>query len=495
MKNRMKVNIPQINQNRIDYSFCIEGDWEKAFVKETNMFVEYNIDVSNVPMSVAVIPLLVNILPIVWLFDAELLIPVCDKDFYESISAFKQGYMDMYPMLEFKGRMNAEHIEGNHVTGNEGSAAFYSGGVDATDMLIRHISERPLLLSIWGFNIVLDDESGWNNLLIQLNNMQKEYSLDFVTIKSNFRTFINIAMLNQLVHDTNTLWFYGFQNGIGILGLAAPVAYMKKISTVYIASTNTDERCSSAVSIDGNVKYCGVNVIHDAFDLMRQEKIHNIVTEAKRNKRKVLLNVCWTKNKPAGIINCCKCVKCLQTMLGIYAEGYDPKDYGFYYEEEDWVKSNLKMKYRLNVNFSSGWLLNTLATIHRNYSYEEVRNDLKWFYNMKSEDFGKMDITDCLLKPIFKNGYEKKVLVWSACYKTDAVVAELKKAGINIYGYIDQKSESMNTYKGYRVYDREILKINRFFVYVAMDTIYYDVVDFLKENGYVEYEDYFYQNS
>ncbi len=114
---------------------------------------------------------------------------------------------------------------------------------------------------------------------------------------------------------------------------------------------------------------------------------------------------------------------------------------------------------------------------------------------MKPDDFETIDISECLLEPIAKKGYEKKVLVWSACYKTDKVVAELKKAGIDIYGYIDQKSGMMNTYNDHIVYDKNILQEDRFFVYVALDTVYYDVVEYLKKNDYVEYEDYFYPNS
>lgn len=495
MKNKIVVSLPQISKNRIDYYFYLEGGVKKAFSEEMHMFVEYNCDVSNIPISIAVIPLLTNIFPIVWLYDAELVVPICDKDFYESVESFKQGYINMYPMLEFKGTMSVGAIKENHIFEKGRSVAFYSGGVDATDMLIRHILEKPLLLSIWGLNILLEDEPGWNNILVQLKNIQKEYSLNFITVKSNFRTFINVPQLNQLVDVTKTLWFYGFQNGIGILGLAAPVAYLNGISTVYIASTNIDERCSSVPSIDGEVRYCGAKVVHDASGLMRQEKIHNIITDAREKHRRVLLNVCWTKNKPNGTINCCKCAKCLQTMLGIYAEGCDPKEYGFYYDEKDWKKSNLKMQYRLNENFNSGWLQYTLNTIHRNYTYNEVRDDLKWFFNMKPDDFETIDISECLLEPIAKKGYEKKVLVWSACYKTDKVVAELKKAGIDIYGYIDQKSGMMNTYNDHIVYDKNILQEDRFFVYVALDTVYYDVVEYLKKNDYVEYEDYFYPNS
>lgn len=493
--NRIIIDYPQIHQKRIEYHYRIEGDWKVFFVERDNFFIEYNCDISDVTPSIAMIPILTNILPIAWLNDAEICVPVCDKAFYESVSEFKKGYEMMYPMLEFKGKFSVQNIEENHFKNTETVAAFYSGGVDATETLIRHISEKPILLSIWGFNIVLEDVDGWNHVLTQLDSVNREFGLETVTIRSNFRTFIKVSRLDELVRASNLLWFYGFQNGIGILGLAAPVSYVHGISVVYVASTNTDEKCSSDPTIDGKVRFADTRAVHDAATLFRQEKIHTIIADSRQNNRTTLLNVCWTKHKAAPVLNCCKCAKCLQTMLGIYAEGEDPRRFGFDYIEEEWAQSNRKMQYRLNRNFNDGWMAMALEAMHQNWKYEDVRDDLKWFYNMKHDDFGQMDISDCLLKPIRESGYEQKVLVWSACVKTDAVVDALKKNGIEIYGYIDQKHEIMDKYNGYKVFEKSILTTDRFFVYVGMDTPYYGVIDYLKENGYVEDIDYFYPNS
>ena len=182
-------------------------------------------------------------------------------------------------------------------------------------------------------------------------------------------------------------------------------------------------------------------------------------------------------------------------MIGIYAEGAEPKDYGFIYDDEEWAKSNRNLSYGLTNHLNTGWMSMALDAIHENYEYDEVRDDLKWFYNMSQNDFGKMDISECLIKPIKANGYENKVLVWSACVKTDRVVEELKKHGIQICGYIDQKAAELDSYNGYKVYDKNVLARDKYFVYVGMDTPYQIVLDWLKQNGYEEYRDYFYPNS
>lgn len=64
-------------------------------------------------MSVAIVPLLANILPIAWVYDAEVIVPSCDLNFYRNINMIKNGYVEMYPIIEFKGRINVDNIEEN----------------------------------------------------------------------------------------------------------------------------------------------------------------------------------------------------------------------------------------------------------------------------------------------------------------------------------------------------------------------------------------------
>ena len=55
------------------------------------------------------------------------------------------------------------------------------------------------------------------------------------------------------------------------------------------------------------------------------------------------LRVCQ-KSKIAH--NCCKCEKCLRTICGIFAEGYDPNDFGFKWQPKQFndVKKLLRRK-------------------------------------------------------------------------------------------------------------------------------------------------------
>ena len=82
MKNVIKIFQPVISERTIKYVYEISGE---------NFFVEYSCNISNIPFGIAVIPFLCNILPIVWVYDADVYLEVCDKTFLESIPEFKKG--------------------------------------------------------------------------------------------------------------------------------------------------------------------------------------------------------------------------------------------------------------------------------------------------------------------------------------------------------------------------------------------------------------------
>ena len=112
----------------------------KSFFPLSQFEISYSESIENVPTSIAVIPLICNLLPIIWLTDSILKVDALDKDFYESIEAFKSGYISMYPQMCFKGKMEINRLEENHTKSpHKQAATFFSGGVDAFATLIAHL--------------------------------------------------------------------------------------------------------------------------------------------------------------------------------------------------------------------------------------------------------------------------------------------------------------------------------------------------------------------
>lgn len=348
--NKVTVQSPVIKRNRILYSFRLEGPWKEAFRAES-LEIEYSMGVSAVPEGVAVIPLLANILPIAWLYSAEVSVPVCDADFFECISDVKRGYENMYPMMRFGGGLEAGRLEDN--PGNRGgSVCFFSGGVDAFDTLIRHVEEHPLLLTLRGADVSLDDDEGWNRVRGHIEEVGKDFGIGWLTVESTFRGFLDYDVLNSKVTLSGDDWWHGFQHGLGLIGHAAPIAYLLGKETVYIASSFTAEdvgaTCASDPSIDNYVRFCGARVMHDGYECSRQDKARNIVRFSCETGTPVKLRVCWESD---GGSNCCTCEKCGRTILELMAEDADPRDFGFEYTHQKFNYLMRKLHYYLIIRY------------------------------------------------------------------------------------------------------------------------------------------------
>lgn len=319
-----------VNSGKLTYSFSVSEEINRFFT-DVPFEIEYPENISNVPKSILAIPFVCNVLPIIWLTDSTLFLEEIDKAFYESIPEFKSGYVKMYPNAEFKGEIKVERIVENSFT-NEGKAAmFYSGGLDSASTLITHLEEKPILLSIWGSDIRYDNKEGWDVVHSAIAEASEKYGLEEYVFKSTFREFDNESALgNRFSRVLGDGWWHGIKHSLGLLGHIAPFVFKHKISIMYIAASNCDkyppEPCASNPDVDNHVRFCSCNIIHDGYNFSRQDKIHNVVQFCKKNEDSFNLHVCWVIQNG---MNCCRCEKCYRTMIGIWAEGVDPCDFGF----------------------------------------------------------------------------------------------------------------------------------------------------------------------
>lgn len=383
MRNIFKIKNILINNNRIDYEYEVSGQWSEYFNLVEKFYVEYSENIEGTPYGVAAIPLLCNVLPIAWIFDAKILLDEIDKDFYQSISQFKKGYIDMYPKLEFLGEVKSNKIVKNVQEIGNKSLALFSGGVDAFYTFLSHVNDKPYIATIWGSDIKLDDIKGWKTVLNHTIETAELYKVNSTWIKSSFRLIIDEGKLSSYVYSrVNDGWWHGFQHGIGLIGHVAPFVYKNNIKKVYIASSFTIKEkgkvtCASDPTIDDNVKFCGCSVKHDGYEAARQNKVEFICKYSRENKVNIPLRVCW---QSSGGSNCCKCEKCYRTIFGILAEREDPRKYGFNYTDEEFNEILKDLKNRVFIsNFRWEYIQNVFR---KNYKKEEVDKNLLWFYKI-----------------------------------------------------------------------------------------------------------------
>lgn len=390
--NKIRITNVDISKHKIIYNYELTGEWKEAFVLENKLFIEYSIQLTNLPKSVAVIPLIANILPIAWIYNAEIIVDELDKDFFCSIDEFKKGYKEMYPMISFQGKVTVNQLIENTNHESNGVMAFFSGGVDAFNTLVQHVEERPTLVTLWGADVKLDDYEGWSNVEKHIQDTSSEFGIDSIIVKSGFRVFINEGVLHtKVLKLCGDGWWHGFQHGIGIYSHAAPIAYLLCKKTVYFASSFTAAdkgkvTCASDPTIDNYVRFCGANVVHDGYEYTRQMKVHNIAHFSRDNNIKIALRVCWESK---GGSNCCMCEKCWRTMLALYAEGFDPHDFGFEYDNRRLARLARKMKISESKMFTALRYEPIQDTMKKNVSKESLPKEIRWFYDVDIHSIGK----------------------------------------------------------------------------------------------------------
>ena len=373
-----KVNKIIKDNNTITYEYETSGLWNNFINKDKIYFSQYMDKITNIDDSIAILPLLTNILPVAWVFNLNIDIPTIDKEFEDGLKYVKLGYQNMYPNIEMRGKIKYKKIIKNNNKA-ENSAVMFSGGVDAYNTLIKHIDEKPYIFTIFGADIALEDKIGYKNVNENSISVAKKHGLEYKNVISNFRQVINYSeIMKELSKICTFEWWHDFQHGIALLGLVAPYTQTCSLKHVYIASSFTKEQigqytCASDPTIYNFVAFGNTKTIHDGYEFNRQQKIQNICEYVRANRQKINLRVCW---QSSGGKNCCECEKCYRTIMGIIAEKENPQNYGFDLTEYKYRKMLKKLpkifKYSLNryKPIQERFL--------KNYKNDEIPEELKW---------------------------------------------------------------------------------------------------------------------
>lgn len=333
MRNTLKIQTINYRDSgtKIVYDYSFDKDIAKYFNPKEPFFVSYNEDVSQVPMSISVIPFLANILPISWFGGFDVIIEELDESFYNSSEKIKLEFQKSFLELKkVESRLIVKSLIKNERNASN-TAMLFSGGVDAYATYFRNQSKNLDLITIHGADIELDDIRQWNSVvhLNESENLLKKNKKHY--IKSNLRTFYTYKV-DLLLKEMG--WWGRVQHGLALNCLLAPLAKLHNYSKVYIASSYTDNikiSWGSTPEIDNLIKWSNVSVIHDGYELKRQEKVKLIVDNTQELDDKIKLRVCYSELNQK--VNCSKCEKCYRTIFGIILSNDNPNNYGFDVDE------------------------------------------------------------------------------------------------------------------------------------------------------------------
>jgi hypothetical protein len=295
------------------------------------MFVTYDADLTAVPEAILLVPFLATVAPIAWVLGAELHVPVVEAAFLEALQRVRQSLQHLHPALDWGGDIRAEAVVDCADTyRSERVALLFSGGVDSLASYVNHRREKPLLVSVWGADIGLSQRHRWQQVAAGNLAFARSQGLDISLVKTNFRTFFNHYKLRARFLSGFESWYSGVQQGLGLVGLCAPLAYVHHLARVRIAATHTADSNKSwgtHPTIDNNVRWGSTEVVHDGYHLSRQMKLGVLAEYIRDHDRRLQLRVCWGR-----AANCSRCCKCCVTMVGLVLEGLNPQEHGFRFD-------------------------------------------------------------------------------------------------------------------------------------------------------------------
>lgn len=379
-----------VKNNRVDYFFYVKGNLQKYFTANKHLFFEYNYALTDIPQSILAIPFLANVIPLIWITNSTIHIDELDKSFYECLNGIRDSYQTMFPNMKFNGKIIVKKIINNAYVPETEAASLFSGGLDALTTLIRINNKKPVLIT----------EYGWHENTVQASDVweadkenalaiAKKFGLNNILIQSNYGTFIIAKNIDyDFSKRLGDSWWHGLHHGLAIISAAIPIAFKLKVDCIYIASSNTPfykVACASDPTVDNKIKYASGKVFHDAYELSRQDKVKVVVDFYSAKKELVKIRVCFRNQE-----NCCVCEKCLRTILGIVAEGKDPRDFGFH------LPDNLSQHIRNALNREVKFFTDTFITIYWELIRDRMKENaekivykdlLNWFldYDFRSE--------------------------------------------------------------------------------------------------------------
>ena len=327
-----KISVDTTFKDNILTSNIIVPKSLKKYFNSLKFFATYD-EPLKVNTSILNIPLVSAILPLAFLTRTDIQVKMLDKKYYKSIESVKNEFNRMFPRGRFSTKIFVDDLIENE-TKSQKKALLFSGGVDSTYSLIRHMYEKPRLVMFFGVVRYQLNPSYRNH-----NELVRKTYYDFSRregFKINFIDTNVISILNRsrVTHDFYRilrkidLW-RGLEIPLVLLGLAAPLSIGRFNELLIAASVDPTHDFdkypySSQPKIDEKFSWADLRVTHDGY-IHRFSKTNLINRYLKEHAYS--LRVC--NDPPLDKLNCSACEKCFRTIASLVLEGIDPNKYGF----------------------------------------------------------------------------------------------------------------------------------------------------------------------
>lgn len=331
------IRVKSVHNNSVRY--FLSRDFSQKFVRQPlHLLYPPEIDLEKLPRSIIDIPLITNVIAVIWYSGGRYEIEEMDEDLYHSLVKIKKFFQRFFYNTAWDGELIPNRLVKNKLpqSGSK-SASLFTGGLDSTTTVMRHFDED---LSLVAFNSI-------HEIALDFAN---QHGFKPYIITTNCLKFLKLTALDKATLDI-TKWFWDTTMGLSWVGSTAPFLFAKGINRLYIPSGFTWQsfifpdgqtmRQPASPLIDENISPAGLRVTHDDFTMTRTDKIKFVSTFCStRHIPKPQLMVCtYHRRMDTKYANCNKCTKCMLTMLDILAIGENLADYGFTLTEKEFVGS------------------------------------------------------------------------------------------------------------------------------------------------------------
>lgn len=339
---------------RINYIYSCPKKYQKYLRRNAGpLYVEYSeeYDLSNVPIGILAIPFVANMLTLAMMLDVAIEVPELDCQFAESVQEIEHVYRKMYPYSRMKFVVNvARKVDCAYIP-SELKSLFFTGGLDATSALAQTVSQKPLLINIWGGDISTGDKKSHAHLEQYLRRLTGDIGNSYTFIKSNCREMYNEEKVTKLWGTKisplkNHGWWANIAHILAMASLVAPIAYTEKIGVHYVGSSYDSKSSVFDANNDdllSAMRFSSLKFESVDADKNRIQKARTIIDYYDTTGIPIELKVCWYRK--AGE-NCSQCEKCYRTIMNIVVNDGDPNKFGFvvnegvYKEMKDFLENN-----------------------------------------------------------------------------------------------------------------------------------------------------------
>lgn len=188
----------------------------------------------------------------------------------------------------------------------QGKALCFSGGVDSFYTLLRGPFDFDCIVFVHGYDIKLSDRRRAAAAEASLREIASALGIQAVTIRTNLREHPVFATADWEKTHGGALAAIGhlLRHTVGELVISASYPYC--YDNPWGSHWNTDPLWSSSI----------LKIVHFGADYWRAEKLRAIAGEDLVRRH---LRVCWMNLSEQA--NCCRCEKCIRTMLVLAGVG------------------------------------------------------------------------------------------------------------------------------------------------------------------------------